>query len=316
MKSTISSVRGDGFERIVMFNEVMRVVIVPDLGGKIISLANVRTGREFLLQHPDRPFRRANYGDSFGDYDISGFDECLPTIALCSYPEAPFAGTSLPDHGEIWSLPWESEIRGEHLITEVSGVRLPYRLRRNAHLSDSALELQYEITNTSARKFKYLWSAHPSFTVQRGTEIVVPAGVSEVLVDYSANHHLTKGKLNHWPQARTISGHTSMLNMISGPEAKTADKLFTDRLSEGFCGLRFPHGNEAIYLRFDPQLVPFLGIWICQGGFPAEGPAEYTVALEPCSGRPDSLVAAIDRGECPELEAQASHRWWLRLEIQ
>ena len=299
-----------------MANETIRVVIVPELGGKIVSLVNLRSGRELLLQHPDRPFRRASYADPFNDYDISGFDECLPTIAACSYPEPPLAGTDLPDHGEIWSLPWRSEVRGQDLVTEVSGVRLPFLLRRIAHLSGSIVELEYEITNTGDKQFKYLWSAHPLFAVERGTEIILPAQVADVLVDSSVHNHLAVGSANLWPQASTISGHTRVLNMITGPEANTADKVFTPRLSEGYCGLRFPHNNEAVFLRFDPQQVPFVGIWICQGGFPVDGPPEFAVALEPCSGRPDSLVGAIASGECPELAARASHRWWLHLEVQ
>ena len=316
MPTKINSVPGDGFDRVVVANDAIRVVILPELGGKIASLVNVGTGRELLLQHPDRPFRRANYADAFGDYDISGFDECLPTIAACSYPEPPLADVILPDHGEVWSLPWKSEIRGEDLIVEVAGVRLPYVLRRTTRLSGSTVELEYEITNTGDQQFKYLWSAHPLFAVERGTEIVLPPDVSEVLVDYSARNHLAVGKINRWPRATTVNGQTAVLNAISGPEAKIADKVFTPQLSEGYCGLRFPRTGEALFLRFDPQLVPFVGLWICQGGFPPDGPPEFAVALEPCSGRPDSLATAIARRECPELAAHASHRWWLHIEVQ
>ncbi len=52
---------------------------------------------------------------SIGDYDIGGFDECLPTISACLYPEPPFAGVMMPDHGEVWALPWKYEIQGEEL---------------------------------------------------------------------------------------------------------------------------------------------------------------------------------------------------------
>lgn len=316
MPTKIKVTREGEFEHIVMENEAIRAVILPELGAKIASLMNLKTGREFLLQHPDRPYRRARYADSMVDYDISGFDECLPTISACAYSEAPFRGVMMPDHGEVWALPWKYEVQGEELTLEVAGVHLPYLLRRKTRLAGSVVELEYEITNLSDKSFKYLWSAHPLLAIEAGAEIVLPPDVSEVLVDYSAGHRFAIGKTISWPRASATNGKPGTLNEISGPQQKTADKLFTPRLSQGHCGLRFPHTGEAVFFRFDPRLVPFLGLWICQGGFPTEGLSEFTVALEPCSGRPDSLVTAIARGECPELSAHATHRWWLHVEIR
>jgi hypothetical protein len=315
MPTKINVVREGEFERVILQNDAIRTVILPELGGKIGSLVSLKTGREFFLQHPDRSYRRAHYGDPFGDFDISGFDECLPTVSECPYPEPPFASVTLPDHGEVWALPWKHDLQGEELILEVAGVHLPYLLRRKTRLSGSVVELDYEISNTGSKPFKYLWSAHPLLMIEAGAEIVLPPDVGEVLVDYSAGNHLAVGKTNTWPCAWTADGKSVVLNMISGPDQKTADKLFTPVLTKGYCGLRFPSTGEAIFFRFNPQAVPFVGLWICQGGFPADGPPEFTVALEPCSGRPDSLVTAIARGECPELLAQATNRWTLHIEV-
>lgn len=316
MPVRINVIREGEFERIVMENDAVRTVILPELGGKIGSLISLKTGREFFLQHPDRPYRRARYADPFGDYDISGLDECLPTISQCLYPEAPFANATMPDHGEVWALPWKQEVRGEELSLEVAGVHLPYLLRRKMRLSGSVVELDYEMTNTGDQPFKYLWSAHPLLNTEAGAEIVLPHEVSEVLVDYSAGQRLTIGKTTAWPRGSAADGKLVALNTISGPAQKTADKLFTPRLTQGYCGLRLPGAREAIFFRFDPRLVPYVGLWICQGGFPPDGPPEFTVALEPCSGRPDSLVTAIAGGECPELPAHATQRWWLQIEMQ
>jgi galactose mutarotase-like enzyme len=316
MPTKIVLERQDQFQKIVIENESLRAVILPELGGKIASLISLSSGREFFLQHPDRPYRRARHGDPFIDSDISGFDECLPTVSACPYPEPPFAGMTMPDHGEVWSLPWKHEIGPETVTLEVAGVCLPYRLRRTTRLSGSAVELDYEITNTSDQAFKYLWSAHPLLTIEPGAEIVLPSGISELLVDYSAGKRFMVGQTVAWPAALTAGGEPAQLNTITGPQQKTADKFFTSRMSEGYCGMRIPSVNQAIFFRFNPQEVPYLGVWICQGGFPAEGPPEFTIALEPCNGRPDSLVTAIANRECPELPAGGTHRWHLQIEIQ
>jgi hypothetical protein len=96
----------------------------------------------------------------------------------------------------------------------------------------------------------------------------------------------------------------------------TAEKLFTPRLSEGFCGMFLPRVNEGIAFRFDPGLVSYVGIWICQGGWPtSRATKDYTVALEPCLGRPDSLAEAIGRNECAILVGYGSMRWWMEMEV-
>src|SRR5437588_899468 len=78
-----------------------------------------------------------------------------------------------------------------------------------------------------------------------------------------------------------------------------------------------PSSGESISFRFDPMKVPYIGLWTCQGGWPdpAHG-GHYTVALEPCSGRPDSLCEAITRGENDLLRPRATKNWTLRLRVQ
>src|SRR4051812_16779214 len=92
------------------------LIVLPDLGGKIVSIRSKSTGVEFLWQDPTRPYRRPIYADEFGNYDASGFDECFPTIAPAPYPEAPWASIAIPDHGELWCTPWRSEQLDEQTL--------------------------------------------------------------------------------------------------------------------------------------------------------------------------------------------------------
>src|SRR6201981_547220 len=95
------------FDAFVLDNALLRLTIMPELGGKIVSLIRLASGREFLLQppEPERAYRRRSYGGSFEVSETSGFDECAPTVAECQYPEEPFLARRLPDHGDIWCLP-------------------------------------------------------------------------------------------------------------------------------------------------------------------------------------------------------------------
>jgi hypothetical protein len=110
---------GRGVGQIIL---VARVVVLPELGGKIISLIRIASGCEYLISLPsNEDFRKPSFGGTFVDYNNVGFDECIPTIAACDYPEGTFAGFQLPDHGDVWSLPWQHEIRDTGVMLSVEG---------------------------------------------------------------------------------------------------------------------------------------------------------------------------------------------------
>jgi hypothetical protein len=307
----ITEAKVDGLRRITVDNGIVRAQFLPELGGKMTSLVRIQSGHEFLLQ-PQRPLRRAAYGDSFEAYDTSGFDECMPTVSACTDPDR---GVSLPDHGELWSVPWHAEVHDDTLQLSASGRVLPYRFTKRTKLDGSGVVLDYEITNESKAEMKFLWSAHPLLSVEPGSRITLPAEVAELLVQYSLGDRLGYfGSTSQWPMTNAHSVK-QRLDVLLPPTAKFADKLFTPRLSEGYCSLFKPAANETITFRFNAEQVPYIGLWCCQGGWPDPPHGRYTVALEPCSGRPDSLREAIARGENDVLPAGSSRRWSLRIEL-
>jgi len=315
-RSSIDVLSDGQLKRVVLANDTIRAIVLPQLGGKMSSLVNIETRREFLLQPSDRPLLRASYGAPFEAFDTSGFDECFPTVAECQYPDGPFAGTALPDHGEVWPVPWQYEVREDELLLAITGVRLPYVFRKRIRLAGGAVEIRYALASVSDKPFKYLWSCHPLLAVEAGAEIVLPTEVNDLFIGSSTGNRLgAPGDRCAWSRGLAADGSPVILNALAGPTQKTAEKLFTPRLSHGYCGLYFPSTDEAIVFRFDPQVVPFVGLWICQGGWPADRTGHFTVALEPCNGRPDSLAEAIARNECRELLPHTVHRWTLRIEI-
>ena len=153
----------EGFVRITLDNGVIRLALLPQLGGKIISLVKVDSGREYLvsLQGTKSSFRPPSYGGIFVDYNNVGFDECIPTIAACQYPTDSYRGRQLPDHGDVWSLPWQYDLGGEEVWLSVEGRSLPYALRKRLRMEGCQLVIDYELQNKGDCAFHYLWSAHP-----------------------------------------------------------------------------------------------------------------------------------------------------------
>jgi galactose mutarotase-like enzyme len=314
VESAVRSV--GGFEAVVLSNGRIQVTFVPELGGKMTSLRRLSTGTEFLLQPPTTPLRRYS-GGAFEDYDTSGFDECFPTVTGCEYPEGDFAGTELPDHGELWSSPWRYVVRGDELCMAIAARKLPCEFRKRVRLDGDTVVLQYEIQSFTDAPFFYIWSSHPLLTVRAGDRILLPLGVDQMLVNASSDSHLGDlGAICDWPLAKNQAGGTEDISVVKSRTASSAKKLYTNKVAVGCAALYHAASNESIAFHFDPQTVPYIGVWICEGGWPTTQNGHHTVAIEPCSGRPDSLAEAVARKECPELLPGAVHRWELRIQIQ
>lgn len=129
-----------GFETYWLNNGEVELAVVPDLGAKIISLKNLRTGREWMW-HPSgglKLFRNRPGGD-FSQSPLVGADECLPTIAPCSRQ-----GRELPDHGEVWSVPWEVDFGAAKNGIRKASVRLnisPFEFVRTLELHENEMTL-------------------------------------------------------------------------------------------------------------------------------------------------------------------------------
>jgi hypothetical protein len=306
-----------GLTAIVLDNGQVRATVWPDLGGKMPSLVRTATGREFLRQPSSPPAKASDYGAPFADYDASGFDESFPTIAACEYAGEYFNGLALPDHGELWSSRWRYEIHGEELWLATEGRRLPYIFRKRIRLEDAAVILHYQLESVTDAPFHYLWSAQPLLKIETGCRIVLPRDVTEVLVESSRNQRLGEpGDSCRWPRTRFVEAAETDLRILGKGSRQIADKLFTPRLSEGACAMYHPESCESISFHFNPTIVPYLGIWICEGGWPTPGDGNHTAALEPCTSRADSLAEAVGRCECAQIHPGEWKCWELRIQLQ
>jgi len=268
--TTITKDEFQGLERVTVENEQLSFSLLPRIGGKMISLIFKETGHEYISLS-GRPFRIPAYGANFGDYDISGFDECFPAIAEGFYPEDPWKGIHIPDHGELWTLPWETKVEGECLRLSVYGIRFPYRFVKVFSLKENRVNIKYQLKNLSAFEFKYLWAAHPLLNVTPDTRIILP-GKLRIRTDWSKNERL--GKLLYetsWPQAQSPDGEVIDLSIIKTPEADQATKFFTTVMEQGWCALHDIRTGDFLKFSFPVKKIPYVGIWINEGGWPLDG---------------------------------------------
>ncbi len=209
---TLKETKYEGFDTFVLGNGRIQMCIVPELGGKITSIQDLDTQREWLWRNPHLPNQPVVYGASFvKKYDTGGLDECFPSVAGGAYPDAPWDGVMIPDHGELWCQPWDIEVvesSAEQIVLALgcNGVRFPYRFERTLTFSaDSpAITLDYRVSNLTSFDMPFVWSIHPILKIEAGMQVKLPTGVEMVRSDFGADGFLGKGgSLHSWPQAKS-----------------------------------------------------------------------------------------------------------------
>lgn len=287
-------------------SDLTRVVIVPELGAKIVSLFD-KTHQHEWLAPPMRPLKPTSYGANFVSQDMSGWDEMLPTINACDYQ-----GIHLPDHGEVWSIPWQVEQTADAAILSVNGVALSYRLTRSAALvASNCLELQYSLANTGDRSFQYLYAAHPQFNADEYTRLVLPSDITQMInVIQDDPAWGASGNLHAWPQAIDRNGLSWRLDRVRSPDNLACRKFYVPpEQSVAWAALVHEDKKCALRLEWSPVELPYLGLWVDEGMFNSLPVA----AFEPSNAYYDSLVWAISNRRAPTLEPDQVCHWQIRL---
>lgn len=284
-------------------NEFLRVVILPDSGGKIISLRDLVNNREWLTQGPlPEPGAVSRVGDTWTGREGWGWDECFPNISA--------APPTLADHGEIWSRPWQFEMTPDGLVGKIEGFHFDYTFERRFRLENRVLIASYRVVNRMATPLKAVWAMHSVFAAKPGMQIELPASIRELQVESAMS--VKVGKQVDWPLTRDEDGNELDLGTTPPGEGKSyALKLFTKRLQpgEGWAVLR--DSENSLKLEYDPTTVPYLGLWLNYGAW--EG--SYEAALEPASSPCDALGKAIDRQNSLSVDVGGSYSWEVRLEL-
>jgi hypothetical protein len=103
-----------------------------------------------------------------------------------------------------------------------------------------------------------------------------------------------------WPLAQLASGGKTDLSVVQGADSGIGDKLFAGPLqaaTENWCALERPGAGLRIKVGFDPAENPYLGLWICYGGWP-ERPGQSRTEADVCgpgAGHRAGRLAGRDR---------------------
>lgn len=307
---------GEGLEPLILKTDTLETVALPALGGKVASLRYKGTE---LLQAPLREYAPRTAEMRFEESDASGFDECLPTVAACRIT-ATAGVVDIPDHGEFWRLPCAVERRGEREAKlTATGRVLPLRLERTLTVNGGVLRIEYRLENAGEAEMPYIWSAHPLFAVDEGDAIVLPDEVRELTVEGSARERLgAKGRVIPWPVARSEAGEPVDISRAGKPGDDVGDKVYIaaplSSPAGGWAAIERKRAGVRVQVGFDAALTPYLGLWLCYGGWPeGEANRQQCVAIEPCTGPGDSLAEALEREWARFLAPGHAVGWWMTI---
>ncbi len=292
---------------------VIAAQFLPGIGAKMASLRYKPLDLELLVQRPGAAYLRQPYDGDYVAGECSGFDDMFPTIDACFYQSYPWKGTPIPDHGEVWSLPWQCEADAGSLHMQTRGVRFPYRIEKwIAFDGERSLQWRYRLTNESPFAMDFMWAAHMMIVLEEGAEIVLPPGVNHIVNRLSFNGALGNyGDILDWPVARLPDGSERDLSRVRPPSARDADKYFVKgRMPAGWCALTYPRSGLTLTVSFSNDTVPYLGILLNEGGW---GDL-YNIFIEPCTASFDDLNVAKTRGECSTVAAGGVYEWTLGIQ--
>lgn len=283
----------------------IELTLIPALGGKISGLRDRRSGREWLWRHPRLPLAPAAPDASYtASADSGGWDECFPTVAPCPYPAAPWTGTPIQDHGELWSQPAALAVDGggETLTLRCvwQGSALPYAFERalTMRAGSATIRLDYRARSLAGAPILFIWCAHPLLAIEPGMRMLLPQDA----------------RMRRWsaipPELEDLA-----LDPLPGPEVAHALKVWSRPLAEGWASVRARDG--ALHMRWDPNVLPQVAVWANLGAWAGDGGAPYyNLGLEPCIGAQDSLHEAVTQhGLYATIPPGGERAWWLEVEL-
>jgi len=279
----ISHAQWEGVRAVLLENEVLRAVVVPSVGGRVVSLMHRPSGREVLWRNPRLKLAPCAPGSAYDPNFHGGMDEVIP----CDLPET-INGIACPDHGELWTLALDAKSDGDALVLRGQLPRFGLDYLRSMRLEGNRLVCDYRIVNPSGGERRFMWKLHAALAVQPGDRVVCPAATA-----HAADPEWSRRKSVApfaWPEADGLD-----MSVVPPPDGST-EFLYLNDLREGRIGLEMQDGAR-IECRFDRRVFPCCMYFASHG---ALGGA-YTAVLEPCTAMPLSVNEAARDGFCSRL---------------
>jgi galactose mutarotase-like enzyme len=276
-------------------NEEISVIVYPRYGGKISSFCSRQGKREWFWRNPQTALKQVEFGSPYDDNFYGGMDELFPN----DFPTV-VNDVTLPDHGELWSQPWDYDIvcgeQGWTISMSLSLRLYSVRIERRIYLKRNGMVVESTLTNLSDRPFPYLWVLHPAFNIGPRFRFHFPQG--KVIVDDELNGRVRKEiKPFTWP------GNEIGYDLSVVPERNGGlESYYITDLPEGRFIIEDTENREALKVEFPLEVFPHMWLFMPLGGWRDH----YVAVIEPSSGYPTDLAYAVKNGTSSNLQGNSS----------
>jgi Domain of unknown function (DUF5107) len=300
-----------GNRAVVLENRALRVVVLPELGGRVWSIVYKPLDCEILWQNPRVAPRRVPFGSCYDDVWCGGWEELFPNDV-----PGTILGEKYPDHGEVWTIEWDWSAAAEEdsaavslsCRTPISGFRLERRITLRA--GETAVHTEHRLTNEGRDTFPFLWKMHPAFRVSSDCRIDFPPMTVELEPAFTAS--LTGASATFpWPYADTPEGRID-LRPVPPETSKRAQFFYGTGYKEGWCAITDVAKRLSYGLTFSAAVFPSCWLFASFGGW-----RNHNVAiLEPSTTYPFEIEKAIERGTARVLTPGASLETKMALHVE
>jgi galactose mutarotase-like enzyme len=311
----------DGFEAIRLFNSCMSVSVMPQLGGKIFDLVDLKTGRDWLWKNPHIALRHPEPElDYEGAFDSGGWDEILFSVKPSKLELCSGTSVSIGDHGTLVNKAWKQSsakvnANGEAVCKLYAEGQYPhFRLDRKITLDAERpqIRMEYTLVNTGESAWPWYWCAHPLLAIETGMQIILKQGQQIRLVKDGETESVSDVT---WPMIPlSESGQIDLMRVF---EEDANPETFCQKLFVRSCGqvsLSAADGSESFKMIYDPESLPWLGLWINKNGWSGCGSKPYlNLGLEPATAPYDKLADAVASDQTRLLEPGKTISWSLSI---
>ena len=319
MKSRVRDQLANIAGEVCLQNSSVAISFLPGAGGNISVITDLQTGRNWLWQNPHLPITNNRSGENYGQsLDSGGWDEILLSIATSEIEATNSTRVEIADHGDLVRQSWTAEIQSDtngnqRCRMTAGGATLNYDFVRMVRLQSDApiITFDYSLTNNEAFEWPFYWCPHALLDAQSGMTIELPPDLP---------FHLDGAEvpaIERWPRL-PVEGRPSLdlSNSFAADGEVFAHKVFARSPSDGTVSVVAPGTNERLTMTFDPDVLPWLGLWINNRGWSGCGSEPHqNLGLEPSTTNYDCVAEAVRNDAIDWIQPGETRAWTLTVEL-
>ena len=282
------------FDAIALENRWLRAVVVPALGGRVWELEDLARRRQWIWHREGIPLGVSRPGALYDDVWAGGWEELFPNDA-----PGPFEGRDLPDHGEWWTMAWNTEEVSRHAVRlEARSSVIRAACSKELRLGDdqATLSVTYRVRSLEDRPFHFLFKQHLPVSLNPSCRLVLPGGLIHA-VDPAFGTLLPGPGPFEWPLAAGDGTAVTDLRIVPPRSDGHREFVYVSRLPQPWCGVEDHDAGASLRMAFDARTLPFCWLFLSYGGWRDI----YAAVLEPCTNCPKDLKDAVRLGQSAHL---------------